>query len=763
MKPSPSLPFRGGEGSLPRPALAQRGGGALAAVAILLLAAFLHFWRLEREGFANLYYAAAVRSMLTSPGAFFFVSFDAGGFVSVDKPPLGLWMQAFSALLFGFHGWSLLWPQAVAGVLSVAMLYRLVGRAFGPIAGLIAALVLALTPINVAADRNNTMDSQLLLTSLLAAWAATLAVERGKLRWLLLAGVLIGVGFNIKMLQAYLVLPAICLFYLVGPAVQTKWRKPLAGDQPWRKPAACVTEQAPGGQVRLICTRLAHLVAMLAVVAAVSLSWAAVVDLTPPAGRPFVGSSRDNTVRELILGHNGAARLGVIARWIGWRSSAPGPAVAANPAPSGTRANPAPGNPSPAPLGGTPGNPLPPPGGPAQPQPAPAPAGPNNEIGLPGPLRLFNAQLVGQASWLLPLTIPCLLAAAWHARRLRWPLRRHHAALLLWAAWLAPQVIFFSFAGLFHRYYLEMLSPAIAALVGAGAAALWDDYRRPGWRGWLLSVVLWLGAAAQVALLAHFPEWRLRLAAPIAILCGVAGVVLIAWRWQSTLDKTADETPHVPGTFRKCRARGGAVPAICAAGGLLALLIAPAAWSVMPVLAGGDAALPYAGPDLLRRPRQGPVRPPDVGPLVAYLTASRRDERWLVATASAQTASPVILATGQPVMALGGFSGNDRILSIEALAARVATGEVRFFLLPAPQVLGQSAAAAIGPPPNGRNTATELARWVAQRCTARPANATAAGPRGCGVASGVWRAERALRLRRVAPVNETKPFPLSSM
>ena len=126
-------------------------------------------FRITQEGYGNEYYAAA-KNMLTSPYNFFFVSFDAG-FVSVDKPPLGLWIQATSAWLFGFHGWALLLPQALAGILSVALLYHLVHRSFGPVAGFLSALALAVTPISVAVQRNNVMDALLILALLLAAWA----------------------------------------------------------------------------------------------------------------------------------------------------------------------------------------------------------------------------------------------------------------------------------------------------------------------------------------------------------------------------------------------------------------------------------------------------------------------------------------------------------------------------------------------------------------------------------------------------------------
>src|ERR687883_991431 len=137
----------------------------LALAAILVLSAFLNLYNLADEGYANDYYAAGVKNMLTSWRNFFFASFDAG-FVSVDKPPLGLWIQAASAWLFGFHGWALLLPQAIAGVLSVALIYHLVRRPFGPVAGLVAALALALTPIVVATSRSNTADMLVVLSVL---------------------------------------------------------------------------------------------------------------------------------------------------------------------------------------------------------------------------------------------------------------------------------------------------------------------------------------------------------------------------------------------------------------------------------------------------------------------------------------------------------------------------------------------------------------------------------------------------------------------
>src|SRR5919107_707173 len=200
-----------------------------ALAAVLILSTLLNLLWLPSEGYANTYYAATVKNMLTSWSNFFFVSFDAG-FVSVDKPPLGLWIQAASAWLFGFSGPSLLLPQAIAGVLSVALLYHLVRRTFGPVAGLLAALALAVTPISVAVQRNNVMDALLILVLLLATWTFVVAAERGSLRWLLLGAAVVGLGFNIKMLQAFLVLPAFYLLYLL--AARVSWRRRLTSRPP---------------------------------------------------------------------------------------------------------------------------------------------------------------------------------------------------------------------------------------------------------------------------------------------------------------------------------------------------------------------------------------------------------------------------------------------------------------------------------------------------------------------------------------------------
>ena len=619
-----------------------------ALVAILALSAFLELFRITREGYSNLYYAATVKSMLTSWHNFFFASYDPGGFVTVDKPPLGFWIQAASAKLFGFHGWSLLLPQALAAVLSVALLYYLVRRIFGPVAGLLAALTLALTPITVATARNNTVDVLLVLVLLIAAWAVIRAAETGRLRWLVLCAALGGLGFNIKMLQAYLVVPAFFLLYL------------LAAPRRWR-------------------TRVAHLALATVVLLGVSLSWAVAVDLTPADERPYVGGSKNNTVLNLIVGYNGLERL----LGMGGVKQPPVPDKKASSAhQSAGHANGA--------KDGQPGND----GHSKAPQGATVVAiggGPGGEAGSAGPLRLLNEQLAGQVGWLLPLAVLGLMAPGWRTPfRWRGGLDRRHQALLLWGTWLLTAGAFFSVAGFWHRYYLVMLSPAIAALVGAGVVALWEDYRWSRWRWWVLPASLLGMAALHAHILADYADWSRRLTPAIVGLCVLGATALVVARLSTRL-------------------RGWVRPGLAAATGMLALLIAPAAWVAITVLTQppGTLQLPYAGPSTFEglgaksnsKAMQVGLGGTQVDPkLVKYLLDNRGNARFLVAVQSAAEASPLILATGEPVMALGGF-GADQILTADELARLVASGELRFLLLPGGEEPDSMAGGKAGSPP----------------------------------------------------------------
>jgi 4-amino-4-deoxy-L-arabinose transferase-like glycosyltransferase len=273
---------------LPRPELA----------ALLALAAVLYLWSLSKNGWANDYYSAAVRSMAGSWHDFLYGSFDAKGLMTVDKPPLALWVEALSAKLFGFNSLAILVPQALMGVASVGLLYDLTRRRWGRVAGTVAGLALALTPVVVAISRHNNPDAMLVLCSVGALWCFVRALDakrvrsnpriarqsanaprgRGTTRWLVAAAVCVGLGFEAKMGAALMVVPGMALAWL------------------W---------VAPRG--RFVALR--QLAIAGAALLAVALAWPVLVWLTPAASRPWISGTSDNSIWSLIWEYNGLGRL----------------------------------------------------------------------------------------------------------------------------------------------------------------------------------------------------------------------------------------------------------------------------------------------------------------------------------------------------------------------------------------------------------------------------------------------------------------------
>src|SRR3989440_867333 len=247
-------------------------------VGLLVLAAFLYLWALDQNGWANEYYSAAVRSMSSSWHNFFYDSFDPGGAMTVDKPPLGLWVRALSVRAFGYHPLSMLIPQALMGVASVGLIYDLVRRRFGRTAGFVGGLVLALTPMTVAISRHNNPDAMLILCCVAAVWFVVRGLEDGRTRWLVLAGVCVGLGFEAKMAAALLVVPA------------------LAAAWMW---------MAPRGRLAALRQLLAGGGAMVVVGGA----WPLLMALTPAADRPWISGTNDNSIFSLIVNYNGLGRL----------------------------------------------------------------------------------------------------------------------------------------------------------------------------------------------------------------------------------------------------------------------------------------------------------------------------------------------------------------------------------------------------------------------------------------------------------------------
>ncbi len=249
-----------------------------ALVVLLVGTGFLYIWGLGQSGWANSFYSAAVQAGTKSWKAFFFGSSDASNFITVDKPPASLWVMELSARLFGVNAWSILVPQALEGVATVGLLFVTVRRWFTPGAALLAGVVLALTPVATLMFRFNNPDAMLTLVLTAAAYAAVRAIEGGRTKWMVFAGALIGFGFITKMLQALILLPVLVLVYLfAGP--------PKLGRR----------------IVQLIYTGVALLLS--------AGWWVAAVQLTPAADRPYVGGSTNNSELNLIFGYNGFGRL----------------------------------------------------------------------------------------------------------------------------------------------------------------------------------------------------------------------------------------------------------------------------------------------------------------------------------------------------------------------------------------------------------------------------------------------------------------------
>jgi len=437
----------------------------------IVLATLLNTWALGQNGYANVYYSAGVKSMLQSWHNFFFVSADPAGLISIDKPPLGLWVQAASARVFGFSPLSLLLPQAIMGVLAVAALYLIVRKRYGTFAASASALTLASFPAFVAVSRDNNLDTLLILLMTLACGMALRAIETGQLRTLLGAAVLVALAFNTKALAACLVIPGIAAGYL-----------------------CC----APGSPRR----RVGQLLLASVVCGVLSLAWMLAVELTPASQRPFVGSSTDNSEFGLTFGYNGFGR-------VGGQKGGPGPVA-------NREVLPAVQTPASQSREGTPKVRLPKPA----PDTAPKVAatitkGPVAFGTSPGPLRLFRRGFGDQGAWMLAFALIGLIALA-----LTRPARRDQrlAGLIVFGGFLLCETAFLSASkGIVHPYYLSALAPGTAVMVGAGLAANTGSPRRHAQL--LMAAAVLATVAVQIVLLhrAHYLAVWQALLAPVAV------------------------------------------------------------------------------------------------------------------------------------------------------------------------------------------------------------------------------------------------------
>ncbi|GAB4538477.1 MAG: glycosyltransferase family 39 protein [Anaerolineales bacterium] len=647
------------------------GMGVTPAILILLaLMAFslgLHLYNIQSIGDANAYYTAAVESMLQSPSNFFFVAAEPGGSVTVDKPPLGLWVEAVFAYFLGVSGFSVSLPNIITGVLALPLMYFLVRKYAGELAGLVAALVITLTPVYLATNRNNTMDGMLVFTLLLAAWAFVGAAESGKMRWLLAGAFIVGLGFNIKMAQAFLPLPAFYALYF------------FASKEGWLR-------------------KIFHLGAATVLMLIVSLSWALIVDLIPAESRPYIGSSSDNSVLGLIMEHNGGSRL-----VSGGPQNAPQSDGNQNQQPQTTQR---PGGAPPEALQAcanlsegaacsftTPnGNSIhgsciiplntsqlacapqgmktPPQGAPQGGQPGGGGTPFSQETGNPGVFRFFTAPLSKQMSWLLPFAL-ISMALALFAAKIKLPVESGaHKALILWGGWLLTCVVFFSaVSGIFHSYYAIMLVPPLAAMVGVGVAALWAWSDGRVWVTGLALASVGMTLAFQAFATYQYGEvsaWMF----PAALLFG-AGVMLAGWKRRAALLML-----------------------------LSAMLVVPAYWTLMTVASSANQNLPSAYGGVNQSPRmQNIQRDSNINQeMLDYLQANTQGMKYLLAVPSSQQGAQIVLATGRPVLYMGGFGGQDDVVAVDDLRQLIADGELRYILY------------------GGERGKAEIANWLQTSC-----------------------------------------------
>lgn len=669
------------------------------AAVLALLAGALNLWDLSRNGWANTYYAAAVRSMSQSWNDFLFGSFDPSGVMTVDKPPLAFWVQTASVKVFGFNSLAILVPQALMGVLTVLLVYDLVRRRFGRPAGFVGGLALALTPISVAVSRHNNPDALLILLSVAALWCASRALEDGRTRWFVLSGVCVGLGFETKMLAAVIVVPGIAAAWVwastggvwvsfsrgVCARVRARTRAcahtaemdaavhPLAVHLDDPSPTGQAAPPPPGtaqkAAPRPSAPRRAaprQLLAAAALALLVGGAWSALVELTPAADRPWISGTADNTALSLIFEYNGLGRL---------EGQAGGPQ---------------------------------------------APGGSNLFGGSTGPLRLLNEALGGQDGWLLGFALLSAVAILL-ACRLRRSDPRSGWLLAVGGAFLSAAVVFSFAAGIFHPYYVSLLAPFTAALVGAGFGellragararalsalavaagvatelAVLHDY--PGELRWLVPTLIVLGALAAALLLVGGA--RLRLAA----LSGALGLLLIApatWAVETLGHATSGTFPAGGPADNPASGLGGGGPGGCpggrprrgAFGGGLPQGRAPlfgTGTGRPPATEGFPGGARGAGPGSLPRlgsaggPGAGASRGPgSFGPSSRSLTQAvhyaETHGGGTVAVASQSEAASLVIE-GAHLAGIGGFSGRESETNAAWLAGEVAAGKIRWVL-----------------------------------------------------------------------------------
>ncbi|GGK65187.1 ArnT family glycosyltransferase [Nocardia camponoti] len=612
----------------------------LGLAALLVGTAGAYLWNLSANGWANTFYAAAVEAGSHSWKAFFFGSLDASNAITVDKTPLSFWPMEISARIFGMNSWSMLVPQVLLGVASVALLWAIVRRHYGANAGLLAGLLLAVTPVATLMFRFNNPDAMLVLLMLAAVWAMSRALLDGRWRWLALCGMFVGLGFLAKQLQVLLVLPVLAVAYLLfGP--------PKLGK------------------------RVAQLlVAGVAMVAGAGW-WVLIAQLWPAGSRPYFGGSQHNSIIELTLGYNGLDRLSGGSREHGGFG---GPA-GANPDMTG-----APGMPGGASLPSGGGNPA----GAAPDMSGMGMPGGRSPFGQAGITRMFSESVGGQIAWLIPAAAILFIAGLIATRRApRTDPRR--AVLALFGIWAAVSAIVFSLmSGTFHQYYTVALAPALAGTVAAGVGLLWPSRTKVWVRATFALAVAATAATAWVLLnrTPDFVPWLRWVIVVVAI--GAIGALAVSDRAKlavvavlaSLFVGVAGPVAYSIDTLNT--AHTGSIP-----------LAGPRSGNSEFGGFGGGSGRNRdgnAGAPNGTEPPTASHGMPGMGnekmsdKVVAMLDQNHAQYRWAAATVSSMAQGPYQLGSDGEVMAIGGFSGGDPSPTLDQFKQYVSNGDIHYFI-----------------------------------------------------------------------------------
>jgi 4-amino-4-deoxy-L-arabinose transferase-like glycosyltransferase len=674
--------------------------------------AFLFAWNITRAGLAP-FYSVAVKSMSVSWKAFIFGAFDPKATITIDKLAGSFLPQALSARIFGYSAWSLALPQVIEGTIAILVMYRVVRRWAGVVPGLLAAGIFALTPIAASMFGHSMEDGALTLCLVLAADSYQRAVTDARLRSLIWAGVWVGVGFQAKMLEAWMVLPALAIGYLVA---------------------------APTGLGR----RLWQLGVAGAVMLAVSLSWIALFTVTPAGDRPYVDGSTNNSAFTMVFGYNGLERFGIsvpgaVTSGPGVTSGGIGVIRLANGAVAGSATL--------ARGGGGFGT---------------------------GWTKLLGSGYGPEIGWLYPLALLALICGlCWTRRAARSDQVR--GGFVMWGVWLLTAGLVFSDMSVIpHTAYLAALAAPLAALSAAGIVMFWRAYRADGWRGWMLPVA----AAAEVAWTLFL--WRdyggfLPWARDAVVVAGAVAIVVLVAAWLSMRAQARLATAGLavavtamlaaPGVWAASvldtkyggtSLNASAGPAGAMGGGTFIGVIrgpvGPVSSPAQPVEAGpGDAGFGgggfggggyrdggYGGAGFGRH-RGGLDFPGGPGGGIGgiagtatltlspaeqliydYVSAHRDGAGYLMAVGSWDTAAPYIVATGQEVMPMGGFSGTVPEPTLAKVQDLVRTGQLRFFLIGDTDEAGGGPVAGFALGSRGGDAAA-VDDWVEKTCPTVPA------------------------------------------